>query len=266
MAENRRQDTRQNVIFRVDGADATGHTWMSLADNISSGGLRLAHPAPVSVGDALTITFVLPDGQPHKLPARVTRVDETGCALQFLECVPAMESDDNQPSSCPTSSDAAPPPASNQASQSTEPTAQRIAEHMLAQWFGSYEPISADPVEALDQIFPSAILQPDGMVAEYTAACATQLLETLQHLGGPDAAAPDVITAALEHWQERSIPLYRAVQRHAAALIAAIDKTSPQDVLKMFRELRAETDNGLAIDRSPGSDSQTQSPLEKEPA
>jgi hypothetical protein len=87
-AADRRAAPRLRVALRVDYVDAHGRAWWRIARNLSCGGLCLAYPAGLSVGDCITLTMVLPTGQPYKGRAYVVHVSMTGAGLRFLEEVP----------------------------------------------------------------------------------------------------------------------------------------------------------------------------------
>ena len=84
-AEHRRTSPRKQVSLRVDYADAQGRAWWGVARNLSYGGIFLEYPPGLSVGDTITLTFVLPTGQPCKCQAQVVYLNTVGAGLRFTD-------------------------------------------------------------------------------------------------------------------------------------------------------------------------------------
>ena len=238
MSANKRRHPRNPVVLRVDGADKSGRAWMSLAHDLSRGGLRLTHPTPVSVGDALTVTFQLPSGQPCKLPARVVRADESGCALEFQYDLPQSVLPQAPPESEPSGDksdalfDNSGLPA--QPLQREDLTA-ILVEHLLARWFGVPHRLADEPQEALGQILPSVTLHHDANDTAYT--CAMHLMELLAQWGIPDALRSQDLLSALESWHRQARALHAAMVERTTALAAMVDVTTPQTVLQVYQSL-----------------------------
>jgi hypothetical protein len=238
MSINKRRHPRNPVVLRVDGADTSGRAWMSLAHDLSRGGLRLAHPTPVSVGDALTVTFLLPSGQPCKLPARVVRADESGCALEFLYDLPPSM----LPEAAPKHDTSGGAPGSPFDARDwpfkpllREDATARLAEHLLARWFGVSQRLANEPQEALGQILPTINLHLDADDMAHT--CAMHLVELLSELDTPDALPSRELLPALELWHQQARALHAAMVERTTALAAMVEATAPQAILQIYQTL-----------------------------
>jgi hypothetical protein len=81
---------RRAVTLRVDYATAQGKLGLGIVRNLSLQGMYIEHASrhvvyEVAPGDLLMVAFVLPSGQPCKLPAVVVHGDRHGCGVQFRE-------------------------------------------------------------------------------------------------------------------------------------------------------------------------------------
>jgi hypothetical protein len=84
---DRRVYPRQRIVLRVDYVDAHGRAWWRITRNLSRGGLCLAYPAGLTVGDRITLTVVLPTGQPYRSQAYVVHLQPVSAGLRFVEAI-----------------------------------------------------------------------------------------------------------------------------------------------------------------------------------
>ena len=85
----KRVHPRVPLVTKVE-AEAEGHSFLAVTQDVSSGGMRIATANPVPVGQTLQLVFVLP-GTERKIRVRaVVRhvVEGTAMGLQFLDISP----------------------------------------------------------------------------------------------------------------------------------------------------------------------------------
>jgi Tfp pilus assembly protein PilZ len=81
--EGKRKHTRMLLLTVVDYA-IQGQVYRDFIQNISAGGVFIETTVPISIGEELSLTFVLPThGKPIKITGEVVRISPQGIGVRF---------------------------------------------------------------------------------------------------------------------------------------------------------------------------------------